>query len=163
MVFAPDARSAEDGFLNLFELYNLELESELVVLSSCNTGYGKIVNGEGIMSMARGFIYAGCPSIVMSLWPVDDRSTSVLMKYFYKGIADGLQKDEALRHAKLKYIQNSDDSKSDPFFWAGFVEVGNTDPIDFEIKSKDFSWIFVCIILLVGIAFIYKRYPFIKN
>jgi len=163
MVFAKDVKSAEDGFLNLFELYNMDLESELVVLSACNTGYGKIVNGEGIMSMARGFIYAGCPSIVMSLWPVDDHSTSVLMKYFYKGISDGLEKDEALRQAKLKYLQNSDDSKSDPFFWAGFVEVGNTEPIYLKPKSKNYLWIFVSVILLIGITFIFKRYPFFNN
>ena len=163
MVFAPEMESTEDGFLNLFELYNMNLKSELVVLSACNTGYGKIVNGEGIMSMARGFICAGSPSIVMSLWPVDDHSTSVVMKYFYKGIAEGLEKDEALRQAKLKYLQNSDDAKADPFYWAGFVEVGNTEPINFESEPNFLLWITSLIGLLFGVVFLYRNYIYAKD
>lgn len=82
LALAPDTTTQEDGFLNTYELYNMQLDANMVVLSACNTGYGKLIRGEGIMSLARGFIYAGCPSIVMSLWPVDDQSTSTIMKDF---------------------------------------------------------------------------------
>lgn len=163
MVFSNDQTSVEDGFLNMYELYNMDLNADLVVLSACNTGYGKIVRGEGIMSMARGFIYAGCPSIVMSLWPVDDYSTSVLMKNFYNGLANGLDKDEALRQAKLEYIQNCDESKADPFYWAGFVEVGNTAPIAFKSEKNNSSWFLSTIGLLLGIIIISGKKYFWKQ
>jgi CHAT domain-containing protein len=136
LVFAPDADSREDGFLNTYELYNMKLDARLVVLSACNTGYGKLVRGEGIMSLARGFMYAGCPSIVMSLWPVDDRSTSILMQNFYEGLKKGQSKDEALRQAKLDFLKNADEVKANPFYWSGMIFVGDMDPLPNGQKGK---------------------------
>jgi CHAT domain-containing protein len=136
LVFTKDLSSIEDGFLNTYELYNMKLNAGMVVLSACNTGYGKLVRGEGIMSLARGFMYAGCPSLVMSLWSVDDQSTSLLMKKFYGGLVQGKNKDEALRQAKLEYLKNADEVKSNPFYWSGMIFVGNTNPIKSEQKTK---------------------------
>jgi CHAT domain-containing protein len=136
LIFSLDPASGEDGFLNTYELYNMKLNARLVVLSACNTGYGKLVRGEGIMSLARGFMYAGCPSIIMSLWPVDDKSTSILMQNFYEGLKKGQNKDEALRRAKLDFLKNADEVKANPFYWSGMIFVGGMDPLPAGHKGK---------------------------
>ena len=128
-VFTKEEGSNDDGFLNTYELYNMQLNANLAVLSACNTGSGKLSRGEGIMSLARGFMYSGCPSVITSLWSVDDKSTAVIMKHFYEGLAKGLSKDEALRASKLSYLKNADEIKSNPFYWAGFILIGNPDAI----------------------------------
>ena len=130
LVFSQDtADTLEDGYLNAYELYDMEIPAELVVLSACETGYGKLERGEGIMSLARAFAYAGCPSIVMSHWLVDDKSSAQLMDYFYRYLSNGLPKDEALRQAKLAYLETASVQKTHPLFWANFVLVGDTAPI----------------------------------
>ena len=130
LVFSPSATdSVEDGFLNAYELYDMELSAGLAVLSACQTGYGKLARGEGIMSLAQAFAYAGCPSIVMSHWLVDDAASSQLMNYFYANLSDGLHKDQALQQAKLAYLQDASVQKMHPFFWGNFVLIGDTAPI----------------------------------
>ena len=136
LIFAPDSNSSEDGYVNTYELYNMKLNAGLIVLSACNTGYGKLVRGEGVMSLARGCMYAGCPSIVMSLWAVDDQSTSLLMKNFYNNLVQGLNKDEALRRAKLEFLNSADEIKSNPFYWSGMIFIGDTKPLPIKQKLK---------------------------
>jgi CHAT domain-containing protein len=96
----------------------------MVVLSGCNTGLGKLRRGEGLMSMTRAFLYAGVPSIVVSLWPVDDESTALLMKYFYDYLRIGNKKSTALQKAKIQLI-NSTGWKRNPFYWGPFVLMGD--------------------------------------
>src|SRR5262249_20120798 len=93
----------QDGFLRLQDIYNLKLPAELVVLSACQTGLGKEIKGEGLIGLARGFMYAGAPRIVASLWKVDDRATSELMRRFYQGMLgpEALRPAAALRQAQL--------------------------------------------------------------
>lgn len=134
LVFAP----GEDRFLYTYEIYNLPLRAELTVLSACHTGFGKYQQGEGIMSLARAFRYAGSPNIVMSLWQADDQSTAQLMKFFYQNLKDGLGKAEALRQAKLSFIEGG--GKPMPYYWAGFVLMGDADPIDLDTGSKALLW-----------------------
>ena len=137
-VLTKEEGSDDDGFLNTYELYNMQLKANLAVLSACNTGSGKLSRGEGIMSLARGFVYAGCPSVVTSLWAVDDKSTAILMKRFYEGLKKSLSKDEALRASKLDYLQKADSIKSNPLYWAAFVLIGNPEAIHLkqeELKS----------------------------
>lgn len=129
MIFYDDPDTLEDNFLNTYEIYSLETNAQMVVLSACNTGYGKLVNGEGSLSLARGFMYSGIPSVIMSLWQVDDQSTYKIMNTFYQNISKNKRKDEALRQAKLHYIQNSNPLLAGPYYWAGFVPHGNTEPI----------------------------------
>ena len=130
LVFSPDAAdTVEDGYLNAYELYNMELPADLAVLSACETGYGKLEQGEGIMSLARAFAYAGCPSIVMSHWAVDDAASAQLMDYFYRYLSEGLPKDEALRQAKLDYLATAPAQSTAPFFWGNFVLIGDASPI----------------------------------
>ena len=130
--------SLEDGFLNAFEIYGLKLASNLAVLSACNTGYGKIQKGEGIMSLSRAFQYAGCPSIVMSLWRAKDQPTTEVMGYFFENLKSGLPKNEALRDAKLKYLKTADPLKAHPANWATFVLLGDTTPV--KIPFATTSW-----------------------
>jgi CHAT domain-containing protein len=112
----------QDGILFAGEMYNLDLNADLVVLSACETGLGKIINGEGIMSMTRGFIYSGTPNIVFSLWKVGDKNTCQLMIDFYSSIIEGESYSNALRKAKLKLIENEETAF--PTNWAGFILVG---------------------------------------
>ena len=113
----------EDGVLYSSEIYNLNLKADLVVLSACETGLGKIVRGEGIIGLTRGFIYSGTRNIVVSLWQVADKSTSELMIEFYKNILDGKNYSSALREAKLKLIKEG--TYSYPLEWSPFVLIGN--------------------------------------
>lgn len=119
-----------DGLLHTYELYNMQLNAELVTLSACNSGIGTIQKGEGVVSLARGFAYAGTPNVVMSLWPVPDATTKQLMGLFYKNLEKGLPKNEALHQAKLTFLKEGDKLTSAPFFWGSFVVVGNSEPLE---------------------------------
>jgi CHAT domain-containing protein len=114
--------SAEDGRLQVREVFNLELHAELVVLSACKTGLGKEISGEGLIGMTRAFLYAGAASIVVSLWPVDDESTADLMVSFYRHLQETGDRSEALRRAKLELIDGS--RYFHPYYWAPFILVG---------------------------------------
>jgi CHAT domain-containing protein len=129
------------------ELYSLNFPSELVVLSACNTGVGQLQNGEGLMSISRALNYAGVKSLVHSLWQVPDKETAELMAYFYQNLADGQTKDLALAQAKRQFIDKNP-AKNHPYYWAGFVLNGDSQPIDDGFPK----WIFVVIglIILVG-------------
>jgi CHAT domain-containing protein/Tfp pilus assembly protein PilF len=129
LVFYHDNDSTEDGMLNTSELFGMQLNADLAVLSACNTGTGKLEKGEGIMSLSRGFFYAGVPSIVMTSWAVEDQSGSELMSQFYKYLAEGKAKNEALRLAKIDYLDNADQLKAHPHFWAAYMNIGDVSPI----------------------------------
>jgi CHAT domain-containing protein/Tfp pilus assembly protein PilF len=113
----------QDGFLRLHEIYNLQLNADLVVLSACESGLGKEIKGEGLIGLTRGFMYAGAPRVVASLWTVDDYATAELMKLFYQRmLKDGLPAGAALRAAQLEF--SGDKRWASPYFWAGFVLLG---------------------------------------
>ncbi|HEX6648765.1 MAG TPA: CHAT domain-containing tetratricopeptide repeat protein [Pyrinomonadaceae bacterium] len=113
----------QDGFLQLYEIYNLKLSADLVVLSACQTALGKDIRGEGIVSLTRGFMHAGAPRVVASLWNVDDAATADLMAYFYRAmIVDRLTPAAALRAAQLRLSKEK--RYQSPYFWAGFVLQG---------------------------------------
>lgn len=153
MVFTQGLDSIEDGFLNTYEIYNLNLKAQLAVLSACNTGSGKIINGEGIMSLARGFIYAGVPSIIMTLWEIDDKSGADIMTGFYKKLKDGLDKDIALQVSKLDYLSTASQLRAHPYFWSAYVNIGNTSPLkNNRTGNLIFAiplFIFIIIILII--------------
>jgi len=113
---------ANDGFLSLEEIYNLGLDADLVVLSACSSGKGKLTRSEGMISLGRGFTYAGASNVVSSLWNVTDRHTRDLMVRFYTHLASGSTYSDALRRAKLEMIARPETSL--PLFWAGFVLYG---------------------------------------
>lgn len=121
-----------DGYISNYDLYNLQLDNELAVLSACQTGSGKLQGGEGVISLARGFIHAGCPSVLMSLWSVEDCSTSAIMSNYYQALKAGQSKDLAVRSAKLEFLQTANKLKSHPFYWAPFVQIGDLSPMQFQ-------------------------------
>ncbi len=114
----------QDGFLRLHEIYNLRLNASLVVLSACQTALGAQIRGEGLVGLTRGFMYAGAPRIVASLWSVDDRATAELMKRFYKGmLVDGLRPAAALRAAQIGLL--AEKGWNAPYYWAAFTLQGD--------------------------------------
>lgn len=117
----PEGRP-QDGFLRLYEIYNLKLGADLVVLSACRTALGKEIKGEGLVGLTRGFMYAGAPRVVASLWGVEDRTTAELMKSFYSEMLLRRQRPAAaLRTAQLHMWR---EKRLPPYFWAAFVLQG---------------------------------------
>jgi CHAT domain-containing protein len=115
---------AKNGFLQLNDIFNLQLSADLVVLSACETGLGKEINGEGSIGLTRGFMYAGSPRVVVSLWKVSDDGTAELMKKFYTNILKKkLTPAAALRAAQLE-MSTSKGKYADPYYWAGFTLQG---------------------------------------
>jgi CHAT domain-containing protein/Tfp pilus assembly protein PilF len=129
LVFAEQDNDQDDGFLNTYEIYNLNLNANLAVLSSCRSGYGTLRRGEGVMSLARGFLYAGVPSIVMTNWEIEDKSGAEIMIGFYKYLLKGYRKDDALRFARLDFLDNTDNLRAHPYFWGAYVCIGNPGEI----------------------------------
>ena len=138
----------EDGLLNASEIYGLDLNARLAVLSSCNSGTGKLLKGEGVMSLARGFIYAGCPGIIMTLWEVEDRSGAEIIKSFYSYLKKGYTTDKALQLAKLQFLDHADMLRSHPYFWSPYIQIGNYSPVYF--KRIYFFLAIVIIVLSAG-------------
>jgi|GEM_PF-3960539 len=164
LVFASPMADESRTKLFAYELYNMSLDAQLAVLSACETGAGKVIDGEGIMSLSRAFKYAGCPNIVTSLWKVHDKNSKDLMVDFYANLKRGLGKAEALRQAKLTLLAESDEQYTDPFYWGSFVLVGDNSAIELsETKSSIWLWlaggIFFCFLLLLGL----KRTPNLKS
>jgi CHAT domain-containing protein len=143
--------SVEDGKLHHFEIANLDLNAQLAVLSACETGVGKDVVGEGVMSLGRSFMYAGVPTVVMSLWKLDDLAASDLMPKFYKNLADGMNKDQALHQAKLTYLENATLATAHPFFWSGIISIGDSQPIK---NSSNYSLSLILGALVIGLAIV---------
>ena len=143
----------EDNKLFAYEIYNLKLNAQMTVLSACNSGFGKMQRGEGMMSLARGFIYAGCPSIIMTLWQVADKSSSELMTSLYKYLKKGKSKQEAMRLAKVDYLAHADDLTSNPYFWSGFVVLGDSSPV---YRKSGFAYWLIVITLFVGLLIFFQ-------
>lgn len=142
----------QEELLYLRELYDLDIPADMVVLSACETGIGELQNGEGIISLARGFSYAGAKSIITSLWNVNDQKTANLMVDFYQNLKIGQRKDLALANAKKHYIKNNSATFSHPFYWAGFVPIGDMGKIA-PLNSENWFWILVLGgVLLIGLG-----------
>jgi CHAT domain-containing protein len=118
LLLARDEKS--DGALTVGKLYSIQLDADLVTLSACETGLGKIASGDDVVGLTRGFLYAGASTIVASLWKVDDQATADLMRTFYRDMSKG-DKQEALRRAQ----QAARDKYPHPYYWAAFQLIGN--------------------------------------
>ncbi|MGI9543012.1 MAG: CHAT domain-containing protein [Cyclobacteriaceae bacterium] len=157
LLFTITDDTTEDGDLHAWELYNMQLNAKMAVLSACNTGFGKVQRGEGVMSLGRAFAYAGCPSIVMSLWPAQDQATADIMTHFYEGLSMGYSKDKALQEAKLKYLETAEDLFAHPFYWGGFVVQGDASPLHLK-KTPSYWWIITCgLLIAVALSIVVYR------
>ena len=128
---SPSAKSEEDGFLQAQEVMNLELDADLVMLSACQTGLGRMPGGEGLVGLSAAFFYAGSESVCASLLQVPTGPTGQLVTEFFRHLKEGkLDKTEALRQAQLKVMRQGRDidgkssDYSSPFCWAAFVLTG---------------------------------------
>ncbi len=147
----------EDGYLHAYELYSIPLEAELAVLNACESGIGNLQAGEGMISLAYSIHYAGCPSTVMSLWKVDEKISTQITESFMQYLSEGKSKSEALRQAKLDYLNSAKSILQHPFYWGGMVLMGKDGEL--EVKEKKGYWYWI---LggggLLGIAFAYLRF-----
>ena len=156
-----EADENEDGFLHVFEILNMDIKANLSVLSACNTGLGAYEKGEGIMSLARAFTYAGCQSVLLSHWSIDDQSTSQLMDHFYANLKAGNNKSEALKNAKLSFLSMASEIRSHPYYWSGFSLYGDTNPVQRTPSNPLFMAISVFTFFGFGVVlarFMKKKY-----
>ena len=123
LVLGTSPAPQEDGLLQVREIRDLPLRADLVTLSACDTGNGRLLGQEGIASLERAFLLAGAQSVPASLWTDDDIFTTALMKRFYQHLVDGHDKATALLQAKLDLLEKFGDTAL-PVYWAGFVLVG---------------------------------------
>ena len=158
LYFSPERSATEDGQLNAYELYGLKLNAAMAVLTACESGLGKGYKGEGMMSMASAFTSSGCENILMSLWKVNDQASNALMGDFYGKLFDGAAVDVALRDAKLRYLEGSDELSADPKIWAPLVAYGIADPIfQSSIGHRYITFATVAILAVFAIFFLRKR------
>lgn len=155
LIFYSSNDSLNDGYLHFHEIYGLDLSASMVTLSACNTGFGKIKKGEGVMSLSRAFAYAGVPATVVSLWPASDKSTPELMKYFYQNLKEGQAKDVALNNARKQYLATAQGKARHPFYWGGFVLIGDNSPI--EDDTNLLAYVIPSVLVFVMILTIYRR------
>ncbi len=147
-------KDSDNGLLYANEIYGLKLKAKLVVLSACETGIGKNYKGEGVFSVARAFSYAGCPSAVISLWKVNDQSTSDIMGNFYKFLSQGDGIGYSLREAKLEFLKNADEYSAHPAYWSSFVAFGDMSPL----KSRKDLKIWLTILFITVVTAVAWRY-----
>ncbi len=150
----------DDGKLYAHEIYNTLIPAELVVLSACETGKGKLIRGEGVMSIARSFIQAGSQSVVQTLWKTDDLASVDIMRAFYSNLSQRMNKDRALANAKRQFIRSNHERKSHPYYWASFTFIGDAKPIS---KNEDNAWVWIIttivLLLLLGIIYSHRQLP----
>jgi CHAT domain-containing protein len=159
LLFTYSDDKNEDDLLHAYELNLLSMQTDLVVLSACETGFGKYEHGEGVVSIGRGFMYAGAPSLLLTLWPLNDAASVHMIHAYYEALDQGLPKDVALQQTKLRYLSEAKGLSAHPFFWAPFVQLGNTAPLTIEGHYDRYQWMgLVVLFLLIGGVFVYNKY-----
>lgn len=147
-----------DQKLSLHEIYATKNQSDMVVLSACKTSLGELKQGEGVMSLARGFFHSGAKSVVSSLWATNDKSSQELMLDFYKEINNGATKASALRNAKLNYLRTHTGSELSPFYWGSLILIGDNSPIALSQKTYYWYWAgLFSILAFIGIFYIRRK------
>ena len=137
LILTQQDPGASSGLLRFADILELKQNADLVILSACDTGLGEFKQGEGIIGLSRAFLYGGAASAVVSLWKVEDQSTSLLMQNFHERLKAGQSKEEALRQAKLAIMKmqielkatGNKESLAAPYFWAPFVPFGDSGPL----------------------------------
>ncbi|MDX2245814.1 MAG: CHAT domain-containing protein [Bacteroidia bacterium] len=164
LFFENDTTAGEDGVLYAGEIYGLNLNSPLAVLSACQTGGGPLQRGEGLMSLARAFQYSGSQNILTTLWKTDDRAGATLTQAFFNFLAKNPDTGQALQNARKQWLSDSDNYHCHPYFWAGYVLIGEGGAV--EVKQPDPSlkiWIGLGLVLVLGgIIVMLKRKWFTK-
>jgi CHAT domain-containing protein len=164
LIFRNEDDHAEDGYLYPHELGGIKLNANLIVLSSCETGVGKLYDGEGTYSMARGFVVAGCPSVVMTLWKINDGAASSIMTEFYHSLKDGNTINSSIRNSKLNYISSATALGAHPASWAAFIPLGEMASLEKNYFSiVNISILCGIIILCVVTAYVKRWFSASRN
>ncbi|RYZ25004.1 MAG: CHAT domain-containing protein, partial [Chitinophagaceae bacterium] len=137
------AEANENNFLTLYDVYNCDMRSNLTLLTACESGRHGYQDGEGMISLAHAFNYAGSQRILTALWKIDEQSSSQITESLITNLKDGMDTDEALRQAKLKYIREARGRTVAPAYWAGLVIMGEPAHIAFQDQAGYGWWIFV--------------------
>lgn len=139
----------------------------MVVLSGCNTGSGKSIEGEGVLSLARSFLHSGCRTVVVSLWKEDDATGYRIIKEFYNYLQKGFPKDVCMQKSCLAYIEQSNVAQCHPYYWAGILLIGDVSKIELAAPdNKSLYWIFALIITFALVIFglvIWRQIALKKN
>ena len=155
LAFQPN--KTNNNLLYVSDLYNLNLNTNLVTLSACESGIGNLKRGEGFMSLARGFYFSGASSISSTLWKINDASALKIMDDFYKHLSQNETKNLALQKAQLAFLNaNKQNALVHPYYWSGFVISGNTNPIG---TNSNWVW-YLCaavVIILLGLRLRKRR------
>ncbi len=153
LAFTPDKN--KEYLLYVNDLYAMNINAEMVTLSACKSGVGDLKKGEGLLSLSRAFFYAGAKSLVYTLWNINDSSSSEIMEKFYENLSDGASKDEALRNAKLTFLEkHKEDNFKHPYYWSSFIISGNTTPL---VSDSYLVWYVVASVLLIAIVVFRKK------
>ncbi|MEM7367855.1 MAG: CHAT domain-containing protein [Bacteroidota bacterium] len=157
LALANSAPHHTEGRLYVRDLYNQRLQADMVFLSACETGLGKLYEGEGIISLARGFSYAGAKSIITTLWSISDRHSTWLVLRFYEYLDQGYEKDEALWLARKDFMVSEhflNNEDRHPFYWAAFTPIGDMSPVELgNPLRQSLFWIAGLSLLLFGLWF----------
>lgn len=158
LVFAKsiDSTTTEDNYLYTYEIYNTNLSSNLAILTACETGKPTYQAGEGMISLAHAFNYAGSESILTSLWKIDEQSSATIIESFYNYLKKGWAKDKALQQAKLDYIATAEGRTVHPQYWAGLVLIGDVAPIELSSSTNFLYWFLTAIAILI-VIFIFRK------
>ena len=156
LYFQQDSTSTEDGVLHAYEIYGLSLKSPLTVLSACQTGIGPLKRGEGIMSLARAFQYAGSERVITSLWRTDDQSVAQLTTDFFEALSNGKSSESALKLARTNWIEQADSYHAHPYFWAGFVLIGDGGKIGVSQMNMLFLYFVVIGGMIMMLVIVYR-------
>ncbi len=150
--------STKENKLFAYEIQSSKLNADLVILSACSSGMGKLKNGEGLGSIGRYFNYAGAKSVILGLWDLPDFSTAKIVEYFFSKI-DVLNKAEALKSAKLKYLESADEYTSNPIYWAGLILIGDNKSLKINKNNRhpDYLWV-LCWLFSGGILFAGRKF-----
>lgn len=139
LIFAKE-NSSQSNELLASDIYGYNMQSDLTVLSACETGRPGYEDGEGMISLAHAFHYSGSKSLLTGLWKIDEKASAILLESFYEYLGKGMAKDEALRLAKLDYLKNQNGRMLAPEYWAGLVIIGDTAPIDIPQSGGNYGW-----------------------
>jgi len=138
-------------YVYAYEIDAVDTDAAMVVLSACETASGATVEGEGVFSLTRNFVNSGARSVISTLWPVDDESTSIILSSFYDHLANGLSKGVALSKAKEDFLSSCPDYQKHPYFWSGIILTGDNSPLLFSKKN---NWLYLLTISLLVLFFI---------
>ena len=158
LIFSKNTDSSgDDNSLFLYDIYNCNINAGLAILTACESGKPGYEDGEGMVSLAHAFNYAGSKSILTSIWPVDEQSASFITEKFIENLAARMPAGEALQQAKLAYLQQADGRMKSPVYWAGLVLMGDAGTLLLEPKSNNGKWLWAAGILSALAAVILFR------